>query len=205
MVGRQTLDLSIYVRIVVRQHESSDMKHRRKVLSIAQLGQPVVRRKTKRVADVTAKEIQSLIDDMIATVGKVEGVGIAAPQVYKSLRICIVASYPNSRYPHAPKMKPTAIINPEVMSFGRERVKDWEGCLSIPGIRARIPRYTAVTVSFITRQGKKVKKTFKGFLARIFQHELDHLEGTVILDRVESNKEIITEKEFQRLAKSRKQ
>ena len=96
-------------------------------------------------------------------------------------------------------MEPTAIINPEILSFSKEKEKDWEGCLSIPGIRGLVPRHKSIRVKYLTRDGKEVESEFSDFIARIFQHELDHLNGTVFLDRMESSLEIITEKEYQRL------
>lgn len=166
------------------------------LLQIAQLGHPILRKKAKPVTDFSDQDVQKLIDDLIATVKEVNGVGISAPQAYQSLRIFIVASYPNARYPHAPKMKPTAIINPQILSFSKNKTKDWEGCLSIPEIRGLIPRSDEITVAYTTRDGKQINRTFKTFIARIFQHEYDHLEGLVFLDRVENNKEIITDKEY---------
>ncbi|WP_022665808.1 peptide deformylase [Desulfospira joergensenii] len=170
-----------------------------KLLQIAQLGHPVLRKTAARVEDVKEAAIQSLIEDMMVTVADVNGVGIAAPQVYESSRIFIMASRPNPRYPHAPEMEPAALINPEILETSKEKEKGWEGCLSIPGIRAMVPRYTSVTVRFSTVNGEERETRFTDFLARIFQHESDHLNGKVFLDRVESNEEIVTEKEFLRI------
>lgn len=170
-----------------------------KLLQIAQLGHPVLRRKAVVVKNVADKGIQTLIDDLILTIKDIDGVGIAAPQVYESKRIFILASHPNLRYPKAPKMKPLAVINPKIMAHSNKMIKDWEGCLSIPGIRALVPRYQSITVEFTTRKGKLEKRQFQGFVARIFQHEYDHLEGLIFLDRIESTKDIITEKEYQKL------
>jgi len=138
---------------------------------------------------------------MIATVMEVDGVGISAPQVYQSLCVFIVASHPNPRYPYAPKMKPTAIINPQIISHSDSTKKDWEGCLSIPGLRGLVPRYTQVSVEYSDRTGKKIKKTFNDFIARIFQHEFDHINGVIFVDRVETGLDLISEKEYQRLMK----
>lgn len=148
-----------------------------KLLQIAQLGHPVLRRKSINVSNVLAKEIQNLIDDLIATVKDVDGVGIAAPQVYESKRLFIIASKPSKGYPKAPTMRPTAIVNPRIVKLSGNKVKDWEGCLSIPGIRALVPRFTIAKVEFFTRNGEKSTRTFKDFIARIFQHEYDHLAG----------------------------
>lgn len=171
------------------------------LLQVAQLGNPVLRKKAKTVKDIKSPTVQKLIDDLIMTVMDVDGVGIAAPQVYKSLRIFILASHQSPRYPKAPKMKPTAVINPKIISFSKERKKDWEGCLSIPGIRGLIPRLYSVEVEFTTREGKKLRKTYKDFVARIFQHEFDQLEGIMFVDRIESSKDLISEKEYQKMMK----
>ncbi|MGA7828644.1 MAG: peptide deformylase [Geobacteraceae bacterium] len=166
---------------------------------IALLGNPVLRQETLTVDDTSQPLLQSLIDDMLATVTEVNGVGIAAPQVYEPLRIFIVASRPNIRYPQAPVMEPTAMLNPELIWASDEKEKGWEGCLSIPGIRGFVPRSVKVGIRYLTRSGELREEELSGFLARIFQHELDHLNGTVFLDRVESNRELISEKEYQRI------
>jgi len=167
------------------------------LLSIAQLGQKVLREKAKSVENV--EEIQTLIDDMLATLKDFNGVGLAAPQVYQSLRLFIVASHPNPRYLDAPKMRPTPMINPKIIDLSGKIIKDWEGCLSIPGVRARVPRYTRVKIKYTDKKGKIKTGIYEDFIAKIVQHEYDHLEGLVFLDRVESSKDIITEKEFQRI------
>ncbi len=176
------------------------MKKKPRILSIAQLGNPIIRFTAKEVKDIKDVKIQELIDSMIATCVDSSGVGIAAPQVYEDARIFIVASTPSDRYPKAPKMPPTAIINPKIISYSKKTKKDWEGCLSIPGIRGLVPRHTSVKVEFFDREGKKQSKTFKDFVARIVQHEYDHLDGIVFLDRTDS-KDLITEKEYQKLMK----
>jgi len=170
-----------------------------KLLQISCLGHKVLRQKAAFVKEVGNREIQELIDDLIATVKDVNGVGIAAPQVYQSKRIFIIASNPNPRYPNAPKMRPTAVINPRILSHSEKKVKDWEGCLSIPGIRGLMPRYQSISVEYTDRKGKIRKRQFKDFIARIFQHEYDHLDGVVFLDRLESTKDIVTEREYLRI------
>jgi len=176
------------------------------LLQVAQLGHPFLREKAKRIETkkITEPFIQNLIDNMIATVQEVDGVGVAAPQVYEPLRLFIVASHPSPRYPKAPKMKPTAIINPKIISSSPEMIKGWEGCLSIPGIRSKVLRHKQIKVKYTTRDAKKTTKTFNGFIARIFQHEYDHLEGIVFLDRLVDFKETITEKEYQKIMKKEK-
>jgi len=170
-----------------------------KLLEIAQLGDPILRKKASYVHKILDKQTQELIDELIFTVDEVNGVGIAAPQVNESYQIFIMASHPNPRYPNAPVMEPTAIINPKIITYSDEVIKDWEGCLSIPGIRGLVPRHKSIFVDYTTREGKQVKTEFTDFIARIFQHEYDHLNGIVFLDRLETVKDIITEKEFLKL------
>ena len=160
------------------------------ILDIAQLGNPILRTAAKVVQDITDPKISQLIDSLIATAVANNGVGIAAPQVSQSLRLFIVASRPNIRYPHAPTMQPTAMINPKMISHSEEKVKDWEGCLSVPGLRGLVPRYQTIEVEYFTREGILERKVLTDFVARIFQHELDHLDGIVFLDRLESNEDL---------------
>lgn len=168
-------------------------------LSIIQLGNPILRQKAEFVEDIQDENIQKLIDDLLITVADANGVGIAAPQVAVSYRIFIVASRPNIRYPHAPFMEPTAMINPRIIAHSDEVVKGWEGCLSVPGIRGLVPRYKAIGVEYTNRYGKLQTQKLTDFVARIFQHEYDHFEGLVFLDRVESTFDIVTEAEYQKL------
>ncbi|NJM17441.1 MAG: peptide deformylase [Richelia sp. RM2_1_2] len=168
-------------------------------LSIIQLGNPILRQKAEFVNNIQDKTIQKLIDDLLITMSEANGVGIAAPQVAVGYRIFIVASRPNLRYPHAPLMEPTAMINPRIVNYSDEIVKDWEGCLSIPGIRGLVPRYKTIEVEYTDRYGKLEKQQLTDFVARIFQHEYDHMSGLVFLDRVESTFDIVTEQEYQNL------
>jgi peptide deformylase len=167
-------------------------------LSIIQLGNPILRQKAAWVENVQDEYIQKLIDDLTATVAKANGVGIAAPQVAASYRLFIVASRPNLRYPHAPTMEPTAMINPRIIAHSTETVKGWEGCLSVPGIRGLVPRYQAIEVAYTDRNGKLQKQELNDFVARIFQHEYDHLDGLVFVDRLESSLDMMTEDEYQK-------
>lgn len=168
------------------------------VLEIIQLGHPLLRSKAQVVDNIQNQSIQDLIDNLIATVGQASGVGIAAPQVAASHRLFIVASRPNLRYPNAPTMEPTAMINPKILAHSNEVKKGWEGCLSIPGIRGSVPRYQAIEVEYTDRNDKLQKQELTDFVARIFLHEYDHLDGVVFLDRLESTQDIITEQEYQK-------
>lgn len=168
------------------------------ILEIIQLGDPVLRAKAQLVENVQDLRIQKLIDDLITTVKQANGVGIAAPQVRVSDRLFVVASRPNPRYPNAPEMEPTAMINPKILAHSTDIIKGWEGCLSIPGIRGLVPRYQAIEVEYTDQNGKLQKQEMTDFVARVFQHEYDHLDGIVFLDRLESTQDIVTEQEYQK-------
>jgi peptide deformylase len=168
------------------------------IRQISQLGHPVLRATVAPVTFPAGDSIRSLIADMLETLRDANGVGIAAPQVYESVAIFIVASRPNPRYPDAPRMGPEVVINPEVIERSPELVKDWEGCLSIPGIRGEVPRHRHIKVRYHTIEGELMERQFSDFVARIFQHEDDHLRGIVFLDRLESARDVITEKEYQK-------
>ncbi|MGK7923190.1 MAG: peptide deformylase [Trichodesmium sp.] len=168
------------------------------VLKVAQLGNKILRYQAQVVNNIWDKNFQQLIDNLITTVIETNGVGIAAPQVSISDRLFIVASRPNIRYPNAPKMEPTPMINPRIISHSEEMVKGWEGCLSVPGIRGLVPRYRVINVEYTNREGKLERQELTDFVARIFQHEYDHLEGLVFLDRVESTTDLMTEDEYQK-------
>ena len=171
------------------------------VLEIIELGNPVLRAKAKEVKEISDPKVQELIDDLIITAKQASGVGLAAPQVGESLRIFIISSYPNNRYPEAPDMIPTPIINPQIISYSEELQDGWEGCLSIPGLRAPVLRHSAVKVKYFDREGNEIEAILEDFVARIFQHEFDHIEGIVFIDRLEDNSEIITENEYYKLFK----
>ena len=161
--------------------------------AILQLGNPLLRQRAKEVHNIKSEAIQALIQTLLATCQVSKGVGIAAPQLGISQAIFIMASYPNERYPNAPLMEPMALINPMIRAHSDSKEKDWEGCLSIPGIRAKVPRHTWIDVTYTTAKGEREEKRFEGFLARIFLHEFDHLIGKLFIDHVESMDDMVTE------------
>ncbi|MBT3811668.1 MAG: peptide deformylase [Gammaproteobacteria bacterium] len=169
------------------------------VREVAQLGAEALRLQAKEVIDIHSAEIQEVIGDMFTTLADTNGVGLAAPQISASWRMMIIASRPSERYPYAPEMEPVLMSNPSFESVGNAREKDWEGCLSIPGIRAQVPRFTRIIVNYTSTAGESISQELEGFVARVFQHEYDHLDGLVYLDRVESNRDIISEGEFVKL------
>jgi peptide deformylase len=168
------------------------------IRQIAQLGQPVLREQGRLIEKPADAFVQTLIDDMLVTVADANGVGIAAPQVYEQLALFIVAARPNPRYPKSPDMEPVAMLNPELLWTSEEMELGWEGCLSIPGIRGLVPRHRQIRIRYLTRSGELREEEWEGFLARIFQHEFDHIKGIVFLDRTDS-RHLVTEKEYLRL------
>jgi len=170
-----------------------------KLLQIAELGRPVLRQKAETVECITDPVIQDLIDDLLATTKEIDSFGLAAPQVHSATRIFVMASEPTPDYPDAPQMDPTAVINPRIKVKSQEMVEGWERCLSIPGIRGKVQRHKQIEVEYSIRDGRQVNATLDGMLAVIFQHEFDHLDGLVYLDRMINMRNIVTEKEFKRI------
>lgn len=163
---------------------------------IQQLGSEVLRLSAQLVDDFRCLKFNQLVEEMRMVMRESDGVGIAAPQLGYSQQILIIASRPTPRYPHAPEMAPLVMVNPSFEIVDAEIYKDWEGCLSVPGIRALVPRYREVLVAYQTQRGEAASIQLRDFPARVFQHEFDHLLGLVYLDRVESNRDIVAESEF---------
>jgi len=163
---------------------------------IIQLGADVLREPARRVDDFNCPKFQQLIATMQSMMLEANGVGIAAPQLGESWQIVIIASRPTARYPNAPEMQPLTMINPRLEVLDATLHKDWEGCLSVPGIRALVPRYKAIKVYYQDSHGLSLELALQDFPARVFQHEFDHLQGLVYLDRVENNRDIVAESEF---------
>ena len=149
------------------------------------MGHPVLRRKARALDRNELKDaaIQKLIDDMIDTMVEYHGVGLAAPQVHESLRI-FVASLDSGDDEGGREPEPIAIINPEITPVGSDIVEDWEGCLSIPDIRGRVPRAKEIKVRCFDRKGDRVELHAHDFPARVIQHETDHLDGVLFFDRM---------------------
>lgn len=167
------------------------------IRSVIELGDARLRSHAQPIYQINDPQLQSLIDDLLATAAAKNGVGIAAPQIAQGLQLFIVASRPNPRYPQAPAMEPTAMINPQLLSHSDEQVQGWEGCLSVPGQRGLVPRYREIEVEYLDRYGQDHRQHLQGFVARIFQHEYDHLQGIVFLDRVLDPQDILSEAEYQ--------
>ncbi len=168
-------------------------------LPILQLGDDRLRQLSQPVADLPDPEVQALIDQLLETVALSNGVGIAAPQIAAPCQIMILASRPSPRYPTAPLMQAMAVINPQVVAYRGDQVLGWEGCLSVPGLRGLVPRYPEVEIQFRDRFNQAQTLVLQDFVARIFQHEYDHLQGILFCDRVESPEDLISEETYQKL------
>lgn len=166
------------------------------IRKIAQLGEPVLRRRADEVPAeaIASREIQSLIDDMIETMHDADGAGIAAPQVYESLRICVLEVHDNPRYPSLGAIELTVLVNPLLTirsrMNGSEPAEDdyiamYEGCLSVVGIRGRVVRPRSVEVHALDRHATPVSLAWEGPLAAVIQHEADHLDGKLFVDRAD--------------------
>ncbi|MBI4354843.1 MAG: peptide deformylase [Candidatus Omnitrophica bacterium] len=156
------------------------------ILKVSRLGHPVLRNPCEPVPvkEITAEPIQRLIDDMIETMREYDGVGLAANQVHVSQQIVVIEVERNVRYPQAPAIPLTVLINPRMVANANKQLKDWEGCLSVEGFRGEVPRWDWVEVEAYERTGAPVTLRAEGFFARVIQHECDHLAGKVYLDRM---------------------
>ena len=171
------------------------------LLKIARLGHPVLREIAGPVpdAEISTPAFQQFIEDMIETMRESDGVGLAAPQVYASKRVAIVeVKGPHPRYPDQPEVPLTVLINPQIISHSVETEEGWEGCLSIPDLRGRVPRWLSLQVQARNRAGEKIEFAATGFFARVIQHELDHLDGLMFLERMNDFKTLTHLREFQK-------
>ena len=155
------------------------------ILKVARMGHPVLRTEARPIerSELRSSAMQKFIDDMIETMAEYRGVGLAAPQVHAELRLFIArldGDDPDEDQP------PMVIVNPEIEPTGSEMVDGWEGCLSIPDIRGRVPRHRALTLRALNRKGERIELSLLDFPARVVQHETDHLDGILFFDRMES-------------------
>lgn len=168
------------------------------ILKVARLGHPVIREQAAVVnpRDISSPEIQKLIDDMIDSMREYDGVGLAAPQIYVSKQIAVLEVDGNERYPGMPNVPLTVLINPRITSRSKNVIEGWEGCLSIPDLRGIVPRNASLVCEALDRTGKPLKIEAHDFFARVIQHECDHLQGNVYLDRMTHLKSLTHLNEF---------
>lgn len=166
------------------------------ILKVARMGHPVLRAKARTVdkAEVKSPALQVLIESMIDTVFEYSGVGLAAPQVHESLRLFVAMLDADGRG----EGDAVVFINPEITVVGGQTVEGWEGCLSIPDVRGRVPRSQHITVTALDRLGKRFELELKDFAARVVQHEADHLDGVLFFDRMRSLETLTYLEEYSR-------
>ena len=164
------------------------------IRKIATLGHPVLREVARAVSreDLASPGVQAFIDDLVETMHDANGAGLAANQIYEPLRICAVEVRDNPRYPYKPNVPLTILVNPEVTPTTDETFLNNEGCLSVPNLRGEVRRFTRVRVVAWDRKGAPLDFEVKGLTAGTFQHEIDHLDGKVFLDRVEDTRSLAT-------------
>ncbi len=171
------------------------------ILKVARMGHPVLRRPARPLdpKEITTPAVQQLIDDMMQTMREYSGIGLAAPQVHEGVRL-FLAGYEDESAgdrEHAP-LKVMTLINPEVEPIGEETEEDWEGCLSIPEIRGRVVRARDVRVKAYDREGARIDLQAHGYFARVIQHETDHLDGVLFIDRMASFESLAFIEEYSR-------
>jgi peptide deformylase len=169
-----------------------------RVREIAQLGHPALRTVAAAVPLPLSEAIQALVEDLRTTLADANAAGIAAPQVAESWSVFLLASRPAPDAPDALPPEPEVVLNPEIVERSEETIKDWEGCLSIPGIRGEVRRHLRIRARYRTLDGVEVEREFTDFAARVFQHEYDHLHGILFLGRLESTRDLISEQEYQK-------
>ena len=154
------------------------------VREILKMGDPRLLRVAEPVRAFGTPELQALIDDMFETMAAANGAGLAAPQIGVDLQLVIFGFTRNERYPEAPPVPPTVLINPQITPLGDEQVAGWEGCLSVPGLRGVVPRWARIRYSGFDAQGRPIDREAEGFHARVVQHECDHLVGRLYPTRM---------------------
>lgn len=169
------------------------------IFKIAKLGNPVLRQVAKPVDlnDLAGSAMQTFIDDMIETMHHEGGVGLAAPQVNRSIQIVVLEYTENERYPDEVSIPLTVLVNPVLSDYSQETKEGWESCLSLVDFRGLVPRSTTVTLNAYNQQGNKIQKTVSDFEAVVLQHELDHLKGFVFLDRMKDLTQLSYQEEFE--------
>jgi peptide deformylase len=158
------------------------------VRQVVEIGDPVLRQRARELSgeEISSPEIQTLIDDLIETKRATHGAGIAANQVGEPVRLAIVeVEEGNPRYPYKPPVPLTVIVNPTIEPVGDETVEINEGCLSVPDLRGYLPRHVAVRVRYLDREGNEHEEVKRGLTAGTFQHEVDHLDGLLFVDRAD--------------------
>jgi peptide deformylase len=170
------------------------------IRKIATIGHPVLRQAAREITreELGEPETQRFIDDLVETMVDANGAGIAANQVYEPVRICTIWVKDNPRYPYKPNVPLTILVNPRIEHLTEETFDNYEGCLSVPNLRGEVKRVTHIRVRAWDRDGNAIDREVKGLTAGTFQHEVDHLDGKLFVDRVFDTKSLCTWEQFER-------
>lgn len=154
------------------------------VREVLRMGHPVLRQRAKPVEQFGTPELRQLVQDMTETMKAKNGAGLAAPQIGVGQRVVVFGVEHNPRYPDAEPVPFTVLVNPKIVMLTREIEEDWEGCLSVPGMRGVVPRYTKLRYRGFDEEGRPIEREAEGFHARVVQHECDHLDGILYPQRM---------------------
>jgi peptide deformylase len=167
---------------------------------IATIGHPVLRQVARKLSreELARPETQRFIDDLVETMADANGAGLAANQVYEPVQICAICVKDNPRYPYKPNVPLTILVNPDLEPLTDETFLNYEGCLSVPNLRGEVPRSTVIRVRAWDREGKSLDYEVKGLTAGTYQHEVDHLNGKLFVDRVTDTRSLCTWQDFER-------
>lgn len=167
---------------------------------IAQIGHPVLRERARELTrdQLASPETQAFIDDLVATMRDARGAGLAATQVHEPLRICALEVGDNPRYPYKPRVPLTILVNPVLEPLTADTFGNYEGCLSVPNLRGVVKRFAELRVRAWDRNGAEIDQVVRGITAGTYQHEVDHLDGVLFVDRVDDPRTLCTWTEFER-------
>jgi peptide deformylase len=170
------------------------------IRKIATIGNPVLRQVARPLTkdELASPRVQSFIDDLVETMFDANGAGIAANQVYEPIRVCALHVKDNPRYPYKPNIPLTVLVNPKLEILDEETFLNYEGCLSVPNLRGEVPRSVRVRVRAWDRSGAELDIEAKGITAGTYQHEVDHLDGKLFVDRVVDTRSLCTWQDFER-------
>ena len=157
------------------------------ILKVARIGNPVLRARARPVepSEIQRPGFQKFVDDMIETMNEHRGIGLAAPQIHESVRVIVVDLHQDDDDEDS-DIRVVPFVNPKIEVVSRDVIEGWEGCLSIPEVRGRVPRAAEIRLRAHDRRGKAVEMDFRGYPARVIQHEADHLDGVLFIDRMRS-------------------
>lgn len=169
-------------------------------LKLTEWGNPILRREAKKIPlkSLNTASFKKLTEQMVFTLRKVKGVGLAAPQINKSIQFAVIEIKKSDKRSGGTGLGSIIVVNPKITFYSKEKVDDWEGCLSFPNVRGLVPRAKAIKVRYYDKTGRIQIRELQGFQARVFQHEIDHLNGVVYIDRMKDMKTLMTLGEFEK-------